>query len=200
MLCFRPPKTKDDQIEGIRISRLPSQRYTSNDLPRTPKSPRFDERGVQKDFGMGKFRKSQKIRQKNKELLTENNTFTERAVDVPRIMRGESILKEQNYLPPGPDRFQKPDSHNEQAVLSDADGRLRTVHQPIPEKITQQMPDLKAGNTQSLPPTRKQTSKSAANTPKTARRGKTDSETDFRFSRSRSLPHRRVKNFVPFDV
>merc|ERR1711953_1563229 len=24
-------------------------------------------------------------------------------------MRGESILKEQNYLPPGPDRFSKPD-------------------------------------------------------------------------------------------
>ena len=161
-------------------------RYTSNDLPRTPKSPRFDERGVQKDFGMGKFRKSQKIRQKNKELLTENNTFTERAVDVPRVMRGESILKEQNYLPPGPDRFSKPDG--------------KSHPESIPDKISEQIPNLKAGNTQSLPPTRKQTSKSAANTPKTVRRGKTDSETDFRFSRSRSLPHRRVKNFVPFDV
>jgi len=135
---------------------------------------------------MGKFRKSQKIRQKNKELLTENNSFTERAVDVPRVMRGESILKEHNYLPPGPDRFHKPDEKNN--------------HESIPGKINEQMSILKAGNTQSLPPSRKQTSKSAVNTPKTVRRGKTESETDFRFSRSRSLPHRRIKNFVPFDV
>ena len=148
---------------------------------------------------MGKFRKSQKIRQKNKELLTENNTgtFTERAVDVPRIMRGESILKEQNYLPPGPDRYQKPEFEQ---VSPEPNGHCirapRTVQPPIPE----QMSHLAAGNSQSLPPTRKLTSKSAANTPKTVRRGKTDSETDFRFSRSRSLPHRRVKNFVPFDV
>ena len=27
MLCFRQPKTKDDGVEGIRISRLPSQRF-----------------------------------------------------------------------------------------------------------------------------------------------------------------------------
>merc|ERR1711935_151893 len=119
MLCFRQPKTKDDGVEGIRISRLPSQRYYNREPVGTstkpPQSPRFDERGgVQKDFGMGKFRKSQKIMRKNKELKehqlppppptppsSTDGPFSERAVDVP-LTNNENA-----YQPPGPDKNEK---------------------------------------------------------------------------------------------
>ena len=130
-------------------------------VQKPPPSPRFDERGgVQKDFGMGKFRKSQKIMRKNKELKEMQlppppeppTVYSERAVDVPH--HAENI--ENVYQPPGPDR--------------------REV------SSTQQY----------------RTSKSVQNTPKQVRREKVNHSS--RFSRSRSLPHRRVKNFVPFDA
>ena len=124
-------------------------------VQKPPQSPRFDERGgVQKDFGMGKFRKSQKIMRKNKELKEmqlppppEPPVYSERAVDVPQA----DI--ENVYQPPGPDK----------------------------SEVSQQY----------------RTSKSVQNTPKQVRREKVNHS---RFSRSRSLPHRRVKNFVPFDA
>jgi len=123
---------------------------------------------------MGKFRKSQKILRKNKELGKE--TFSERAVDVPRALRGQSIYRENNnkYLPPGPDK-PKLDEHKD-------------------EKEPDKMYEDVVGNAKSLPACRKP-SKSTTNTPNLPRR-----QNESRFSRSRSLPHRRIKNFVPFDV
>ena len=146
---------------------------------------------------MGKFRKSQKIRQKNKELTENRNEkiqtpFSEMAVDVPRVLRGDSVLKEQNYQPPGPDRYDGVKNMTDPTPKEPVSIRSEKQKSDMPEKMS----DLKAGNSHSLPAHRK-CSKSAANTPKTVRR---DQQTDFRFSRSRSLPHRRVKNFVPFDV
>ena len=120
-----------------------------------PQSPRFDERGVKKEFGMGKFRKSQKIMRKNKELaeiqLPPERPYSERPVDCPV----DNSDQENGYRPPGPDRSEK---------------------------------------SKTLP---KNGSKSVQNTPKQVRR---EFVNHSRFSRSRSLPHRRVKNFVPFDA
>ena len=124
-----------------------------------PQSPRFDERGVPKEFGMGKFRKSQKIMRKNKELreiqVPSDKGYSERGVDVGHL---------ETYLPPGPDRKEVENTKSKENPDKE---KSHTIHG----------------------------SKSVQNTPKQPRRANQS-----RFSRSHSLPHRRVKNFVPFDI
>lgn len=112
-LCFGMPVTEEPNIRVIRVSRLPTFRpppKTENRY-RDPKtenhaaqSPRFDDRkGVEKTFGMAKWRKSQKILRDKKQTkdpadyIPTQRGFQERPVDVPHDYHehfSENVSKE----------------------------------------------------------------------------------------------------------
>ena len=99
-LCFGMPVTEEPTINVVRVSRLPTFRPPPKPENHYIASPKFDDRkGVEKPFGMAKWRKSQKIlrdkkQTKDHDYVPPQHAFQERAVDVPNEYRAENVSKE----------------------------------------------------------------------------------------------------------
>ena len=177
-LCFGTPMTDEAPIRVVRVSRLPTFRTPPQTQPPlrpclAAESPRFDDRkGVEKKFGMAKWRKSQKIlREKKQGQGSERDfdyepkepVFQERAVDVPSDFhrRLQSTLTKEN------------NRENSRDYRRDE------------RQVENQKPNV---------------SKSCTNTPNMSRARNRSGRFQRSNKNAQSLPSRRIKNFVPYDA